>query len=406
MKWEHFISKLGPGQKETWTAVITGPGRQAGRGRNGRRRCTTRRWTPTCRTSGRPGSTCSAQDYSRLQAPVRELVQPFQHLHGNWPVGSARTRSITYRSFPADIVANLWGYAYFGRNRAGWHVAEPAWSKPPMATPWRRWMQLRGAADGRRMGWPSDKDAHRSELRALRPRGRRKPQRRPALRDEGPRGPRPDLSKVTAAQEPERDRLLLPALLADADGVVKIEFTMPEALTEWKFLGFAHDRDLRSGFLQDKAVTAKDLMVEPNPPRFLREGDALEFTVKVTNQSPTRQTGQVRLTPGRRPHRSRPVDAELGNTAAEQAFDIPAKESRSFAWRLTVPDGLELPDVQGRRLDRPAVRRRGRLPAGALAADPGDRIAAAADPRAADQEVRLHQAAANPASPTRCSTRA
>ena len=25
IKWEHFVSKLEPGQKETWTAVITGP---------------------------------------------------------------------------------------------------------------------------------------------------------------------------------------------------------------------------------------------------------------------------------------------------------------------------------------------------------------------------------------------
>ncbi len=37
-------------------------------------------------------------------------------------------------------------------------------------------------------------------------------------------------------------------------------------------------------------------MVEPLPPRFVREGDVLEFTVKVTNQSPTRQAGTVRLT--------------------------------------------------------------------------------------------------------------
>jgi uncharacterized protein YfaS (alpha-2-macroglobulin family) len=52
-------------------------------------------------------------------------------------------------------------------------------------------------------------------------------------------------------------------------------------------MGFGHDPQLRAGYLQDKVVTAKDLMVEPNPPRFLREGDVLEFTVKVSNQSPT-----------------------------------------------------------------------------------------------------------------------
>ena len=84
--------------------------------------------------------------------------------------------------------------------------------------------------------------------------------------------------------------------MTDSNGVVRMTFTMPEALTKWHFLGFAHDQQLRSGFLEDHAVTAKDLMVQPNPPRFLREGDTVEFTVKVSNQSEKPQSGQVRLT--------------------------------------------------------------------------------------------------------------
>ena len=119
---------------------------------------------------------------------------------------------------------------------------------------------------------------------------------------------------------------------------MKIEFTMPEALTKWKFLGFAHDRDLRSGYPEDHAVTAKDLMVEPVPPRFLREGDELEFTVKVSNQSPTRQSGTVRLTLSNL-RTGKPVDKYLGIAEPDQSFDLAAKESRSYSWRLTVPDG-------------------------------------------------------------------
>jgi len=34
-----------------------------------------------------------------------------------------------------------------------------------------------------------------------------------------------------------------------------------------------------------------------------------------------------------------PVDALLGNARPELAFDLPAKESRSYAWRISVPDG-------------------------------------------------------------------
>ena len=48
--------------------------------------------------------------------------------------------------------------------------------------------------------------------------------------------------------------------------------------------------------IDGKAVTAKDLMVEPNPPRFVREGDAIEFTVKVSNQTDRPQAGKVSLT--------------------------------------------------------------------------------------------------------------
>ncbi len=103
------------------------------------------------------------------------------------------------------------------------------------------------------------------------------------------------MSQVSARKNLNETAFFFPHLLSDAEGRVKLEFTMPEALTKWKFLGFAHDAELRGGLLTAEAVTAKDLMVQPNPPRFLREGDELEFTVKVSNQSPTRQSGTVRL---------------------------------------------------------------------------------------------------------------
>ncbi len=114
---------------------------------------------------------------------------------------------------------------------------------------------------------------------------------------------------------------------------------MPEALTEWKFLGFAHDQNLRGGLLTDKVVTAKDLMVQPNPPRFVREGDQLEFTVKVSNQSATIQTGQVRLSFADA-QSGKSVDDQLENLTKDQAFEIAAGTSKSFSWKITIPDGM------------------------------------------------------------------
>ncbi len=155
-------------------------------------------------------------------------------------------------------------------------------------------------------------------------------------------GAGPDLSQIAARKNLNETAFFFPHLLSDSEGPnseghVKIEFTMPEALTKWKFLGFAHDAQLRAGLLTDSCVTAKDLMVQPNPPRFLREGDELEFTVKVTNLSDTHQTGKVRLTfADARTGKS--INQFLGLTETDQSFNLAAKQSHSYSWRLSVPD--------------------------------------------------------------------
>ena len=127
----------------------------------------------------------------------------------------------------------------------------------------------------------------------------------------------PDLGSVAVRTNLNETAFFFPQLISNSDGVVKLEFTMPEALTQWRFLGFAHDKDLRSGYLEDTVVTAKDLMVQPNPPRFLREGDTLEFSVKVTNKSSKPQSGKVAL------HlfdarTNEPIDGAFANTAIEK----------------------------------------------------------------------------------------
>ena len=60
VKWERFVSKLEPGQKETYAAIVTGPdaARPSPRWWPG---CTTRRSTRSCHTTGWSGSACSAR---------------------------------------------------------------------------------------------------------------------------------------------------------------------------------------------------------------------------------------------------------------------------------------------------------------------------------------------------------
>ncbi|NQU25543.1 MAG: carboxypeptidase regulatory-like domain-containing protein, partial [Candidatus Nealsonbacteria bacterium] len=243
--WEHFTSKLGPGQKETWTAVITGPDAKkavaemvatlydesldAYRPHNWMNRFSVFR-----------------HDYANLYSYFENNQRQLRYLHGRWPLDQKDGR-LSYRTLPHDVIANFWGYQYLrrgkGRDTSAMRLAtgEPADGE----------MAFDDAAVD---AVPAEKSADKNSLRAtgLPAKGS------PGRADQGP-----DLSKVAARKNLNETAFFFPHLISDAEGRVKLEFTMPEALTRWKFLGFTHDRDLRSGFLQDATVTAKDLMVEP-----------------------------------------------------------------------------------------------------------------------------------------------
>ncbi len=72
-----------------------------------------------------------------------------------------------------------------------------------------------------------------------------------------PAGPAPNLNLVTARKNLNETAFFFPQLTSDANGVVRMTFTMPEALTRWHFMGFAHDPSVRSGFLEGHAVTVE-----------------------------------------------------------------------------------------------------------------------------------------------------
>jgi uncharacterized protein YfaS (alpha-2-macroglobulin family) len=145
-----------------------------------------------------------------------------------------------------------------------------------------------------------------------------------------------DIDSISPRINLNETAFFFPQLLANDDGSVSIEFTMPEALTKWRFMALAHDKQLRSGSLFDSVVTAKDLMVQPNPPRFLRQGDLIEFTTKVTNRSNRVQQGTVALHLTDAIDESN-VDAKFENGKAEQSFELAANESKSYRWRIRVP---------------------------------------------------------------------
>ena len=50
----------------------------------------------------------------------------------------------------------------------------------------------------------------------------------------------------------------LPGVRTDADGVARISFTVPEGPSAWRFVAFAHDKALNSGFLDVADVVVED----------------------------------------------------------------------------------------------------------------------------------------------------
>lgn len=129
-----------------------------------------------------------------------------------------------------------------------------------------------------------------------------------------------------------------PQLKTNEAGETLISFTLPESNTTWKFMALAHTTDMLSAELIKEAVSQKSLMVTPNMPRFMRQGDEMEISTLVSNLSETQQTGEVAIfffDPGN--------EAPLF-IAKEQTkyFKLAPGESRAVAWRFIVPEGIDM----------------------------------------------------------------
>ncbi len=103
------------------------------------------------------------------------------------------------------------------------------------------------------------------------------------------------LDNVQTRENLNETAFFSPALESDAQGNVKLKFTLPESVTTWKFMGLAHDKEMRSGCLMDEAVAKKTVMVQPNMPRFLREGDKAVIVTRVINTSDKKVSGNARM---------------------------------------------------------------------------------------------------------------
>lgn len=122
-----------------------------------------------------------------------------------------------------------------------------------------------------------------------------------------------------------------PSLLTDSKGNVSIKFTLPESVTTWRFLGMAHDKDMNYAFTDTTAVAKKDLMVQPNMPRFVRKGDKATISAKIINTAEKNLSGKVTMTL---------LDAETEEVVATEqlAFSVDKDKTTSVTFGINPED--------------------------------------------------------------------
>ncbi|NOJ76025.1 alpha-2-macroglobulin family protein [Empedobacter stercoris] len=148
------------------------------------------------------------------------------------------------------------------------------------------------------------------------------------------------LDNVKARTNLNETAFFYPNLKTDAKGNVIIEFTTPESLTEWKFMAIAHTPDLKTGYLEQSVRTQKDLMVVPNMPRFLREGDKISVSSKINNLSDKVLNGSAKLMLFDA-FTNQPIDAQFKLTNATQNFSVAKGSSDQVTWTIDVPKNVQ-----------------------------------------------------------------
>lgn len=147
---------------------------------------------------------------------------------------------------------------------------------------------------------------------------------------------KPNFDDVVIRKNLQETAFFFPHLQTDKDGNVSFSFTTPEALTKWKLQLLAHTKTLESSVATFETVTQKELMVMPNVPRFLREGDQIFISTKIANITNKDLEGMAvlqlfdALT-------GESIDQKLSNAYNDYGFTVKAKGNTQLTWNLNIP---------------------------------------------------------------------
>ncbi|MCB0772734.1 MAG: hypothetical protein KDB93_05115 [Flavobacteriales bacterium] len=320
VEWMRFRDKLLPGANEEWRLKISGP---KGNGATAQL------------LAGMYDASLDAFVPNTWDMPIWPGYSARLAWEGPAPFGLGRNEHLWYASdMPGDTVRNapvlrLFDFGLYGgiRFRGAREMALETVGFAPSAPPSDKMKEAEESGSG--LALAENADGDQADATAAVPPAPATPQ--PATRTD---------FRETA--------FFFPDLLTDRDGNVVLKFTMPDALTRWKFLGLAHTTDLKTALFTKEVITQKPLMVVPNLPRFLREGDTITVSAKVNvvaSGSAARDpegatTSGVATLELFDPFTDKPVDSAFGMQDNARPFTAAPGASASVQWTLAVPEGL------------------------------------------------------------------
>jgi len=129
-----------------------------------------------------------------------------------------------------------------------------------------------------------------------------------------------------------------PQLKTNEAGETLISFTVPESNTTWKLMGLAHTKDMKFGQIIENIISQKQLMVSPNIPRFLREGDKVTLSSNISNLSEKAIDGIVQI------ECFNPATNQMNIAIPDsaQSFHVEQGKTVTVSWTFNVPSGIDL----------------------------------------------------------------
>ena len=151
---------------------------------------------------------------------------------------------------------------------------------------------------------------------------------------------KPNFDNIKIRKNLQETAFFFPHLTTDDNGNVSFSFTTPEALTQWKLQLLAHTKTLESATQTLTTVTQKELMVIPNAPRFLREGDEISISTKISNLTEKALSGEAKLflTDA---ISGKDITTSLIDSSGIKGFSVEKEENAQVSWKLNIPENLQ-----------------------------------------------------------------